>query len=140
MMRRLPLALTAIASALLVAACSGGGTTPNAGSSGLSTYDGRLANSGISHPKFLRLFRTPPHPPPQRHRVTGADIARARAAGWQKLSSVPAFPNGAQTEILLTDGTVAVFDYCSSTMYRLTPDQNGSYVNGTWAQMPSLPS
>ncbi|HEY1869113.1 MAG TPA: hypothetical protein VGG70_12520 [Candidatus Cybelea sp.] len=136
-MRRLPFALMAIATALLVAACSGGGTTP---STGTSTYDGRLANSGVSHPKFLRLFRTPPHPPPRRHKITGADIARARAAGWQPLSSVPAFPNGPQTELLLTDGTVAVFDGCSSTMYRLAPDNTGSYVNGTWSSMPSLPN
>jgi len=136
-MRRLPFALTAIATALLVTACSGGGTTPTTGA---SSYDGRLANSGVSHPKFLRLIRTPAHPPPRRHKITGADIARARAAGWQPLSSVPSFPNGPQTEVMLTDGTVAVWDYCSSTMYRLAPDQNGSYVNGTWSSMPSLPN
>ncbi len=136
-MRRLPFALMAIASALLVAACSGGGTTPSTGTA--TSYNGRLANSGIAHPKFLRLYRTPPHPPAIKHKITGAQIARARAAGWAPLSSVPAFPNGPQTEILLTDGTVAVFDYCSATMYRLTPDQNGSYLNGTWSSMPSLP-
>ena len=139
-MRRLPFALTAIASALLVAACSGGGTTPSTGTSAPTTYDGRLANSGISHPKFLRLYRTPAHPPVRRHKITGADIARARAAGWQPLSSVPSFPNGPQTEVLLTDGSVAVFDYCSATMYRLTPSNTGSYVNGTWSAMPSLPN
>jgi len=136
-MRRSPFALTAIASALLVTACSGGGTTPSTGSA--TTYDGRLANSGIAHPKFLRMFRTPPHPPPIRHKITAAQIVRARAAGWQPLASVPSFPNGPQTEVLLTDGSVAVWDYCSSTMYRLAPDQNGSYVNGTWSSMPSLP-
>jgi hypothetical protein len=87
----------------------------------------------------MRLIRTPAHPPKRRHKITGAEIARARAAGWQPLSSVPSFPNGPQTELLMTDGTVAVFDYCSSTMYRLSPSNTGSYVNGTWASMPSLP-
>jgi hypothetical protein len=140
MMRRLPFALTAIASALLVAACSGGGTTPSTGTSAPTSYNGRLANSGIAHPKFLRLYRTPPHPPAIKHKITGAQIARARAAGWTPLSSVPAFPNGPQTEVMLTDGTVAVYDYCSSTMYRLAPDQSGSYVHGTWSSMPSLPN
>lgn len=136
-MRRLPFALTAIASALLVTACSGGGTTP--ATQTVSTYDGRLANSGISHPKFMRLIRTPAHPPKRTHKITGADIARARAAGWQPVSGVPNFPNGPQTFLQMTDGTIAVFDYCSSTMYRLAPSNTGSYVNGTWSSMPSLP-
>lgn len=49
-------------------------------------------------------------------------------------------PAGALVEFQLTDGTVMVQSYNESTWYRLTPDNTGSYVNGTWTQLASLPS
>ncbi len=49
-------------------------------------------------------------------------------------------PAGALVEFLLTDGTVLVQSYNENTWYRLTPDNTGSYVNGTWKQAASLPS
>src|SRR5437764_306212 len=49
-------------------------------------------------------------------------------------------PAGALVEFLLTDGTVMVQSYNESTWYKLTPDNTGSYVNGTWKQVASLPS
>ena len=49
-------------------------------------------------------------------------------------------PNGALVEFLLTDGTVMVQSYSENTWYKLTPDNTGSYVNGTWSQLASLPS
>ena len=55
------------------------------------------------------------------------------------MSSVPAFPNGPQTEQVMTDGTVLVFDDCSSSVYQLTPDSHGNYITGTWSSAPSLP-
>jgi hypothetical protein len=136
-LRRFPVALTLLAFGLLIAGCSGGNvTTPTTATSA----DGRLVDSGIANPRALRLMRTPPFPPPIRHRVTAADRQRASEAGWQKMSSVPAFPNGPQTEILLTDGTVLVFDECASNVYQLTPDSSGNYLTGTWSSAPSLPS
>src|SRR5690348_1968788 len=47
--------------------------------------------------------------------------------------------------LLLTDGTVMVNDQGptnngGSGWWRLTPDINGSYVNGTWSQLASLPA
>jgi hypothetical protein len=141
MMRRLPLAIAALSSAVLFAACSGGTTTgPTAGTSMASLPSTGLANYGSSRPRFLRLLHTPAHPPPIKHRVTSAMIARSRAAGWQQLSSYPAFPNGPQTELLLTDGTVLVYDYCSSEVFKLTPDKNGNYLTGSWTQLASLPN
>ena len=47
-------------------------------------------------------------------------------------------PAGALVEFLLTDGTVMVQSYNQNTWYRLTPDNTGSYVNGTWKQTASL--
>lgn len=85
-------------------------------------------------------MHTPPLPPRARHRITAAARAAARAGGWQRMASVPPFPNGPQTEELLTDGTVLVFDECSTTVYKLTPDHSGNYLTGTWSAAPSLPS
>ncbi|HEY2444326.1 MAG TPA: hypothetical protein VGI20_01125 [Rhizomicrobium sp.] len=49
-------------------------------------------------------------------------------------------PAGALVEFLLTDGTVMVQSFNENTWYKLTPDNTGSYVNGTWTQLASLPS
>ncbi len=49
-------------------------------------------------------------------------------------------PDGAETVLLLTDGRALVQGYNDSDWWTLTPDINGSYVNGTWTQVASLPS
>jgi hypothetical protein len=41
--------------------------------------------------------------------------------------------------LLLTDGTVLAHVSCDPSWYKLTPDINGNYINGTWTQMASLP-
>src|SRR5207249_3881859 len=43
------------------------------------------------------------------------------------------------TALLLTDGAVMAQNNGGNDWYRLTPDNNGSYVNGTWSQLASLP-
>lgn len=139
-MRRFPFALITIVAAALVAGCSNNAAAPPAGAPASSLGSTHIVDSGIAQPRSLRLFRTPPHPPPRRHAITGAMRRRARAGGWQQISSIPAFPNGPQTELLMTDGSVLVFDYCATNVYKLTPDQTGSYVTGTWKQLASLPS
>jgi hypothetical protein len=49
-------------------------------------------------------------------------------------------PNGITFTMLLTDGTVLAQDGLYYYMWwKLTPDINGSYVNGTWTQLASLP-
>src|SRR5579863_9686537 len=61
---------------------------------------------------------------------------------WQPLAHQPSFTAG--TALLLTDGTVLVHheepNQGFSEWYKLTPDINGSYVNGTWTQLASLAS
>ena len=63
----------------------------------------------------------------------------AGAQSWQPLTHQPSFPAGAA--LLLTDGTVMVHHEDAndgySEWYKLTPDIDGSYVNGTWSQMAS---
>src|SRR5580700_7283895 len=49
-------------------------------------------------------------------------------------------PDGAGIAFLLTDGTVIVQGNGESDWAKLTPDNKGSYVNGTWTQIASLPS
>jgi len=60
---------------------------------------------------------------------------------WTSLTNQPSFlVSGASTPMLLTDGTVLVQDTCATDWWRLTPDIYGSYVNGTWTQVASLPT
>jgi hypothetical protein len=42
--------------------------------------------------------------------------------------------------LLLTDGTIIAHVSCDQTWWKLTPDSSGSYVNGTWSTIASLPS
>src|SRR5271167_1360342 len=49
-------------------------------------------------------------------------------------------PDGAIVPFLLTDGTVLVQGNQGQDWWKLTPDINGSYVNGTWTQVASLAS
>jgi len=71
-----------------------------------------------------------------------AGIGIASGQSWQPLTHQPDFTAGAA--LLLTDGTVMVHHEDAndgySEWYKLTPDINGSYVNGTWSQMASLAS
>jgi hypothetical protein len=60
---------------------------------------------------------------------------------WAPLNNQPTFlGRGASNPILLTDGTVLIQDEGSQDWWRLTPDLSGSYVNGTWTPIASLPA
>jgi len=67
------------------------------------------------------------------------------AAGrWQQLVNQPTFL--CDTALLLTDGRVMVHQYGDpnhngqgmNNWWALTPDVNGSYLNGTWSQLASM--
>ena len=64
--------------------------------------------------------------------------AQIGAPGWQTLRNPPTFIT--DTALVLTDGTVMVHEYCTSNWHRLTPDNRGSYVNGTWSTLASMPA
>jgi hypothetical protein len=84
-----------------------------------------------------------PHPIPHAPRDLSG-YARPSLRGpspWTPLTNQPTFlVNGAANPILLTDGTVLVQDGGFPDWWKLTPDANGSYVNGTWSQVASLPA
>ena len=64
-------------------------------------------------------------------------VSPALAGGtWQSPCCTSFFPTN---PLLLTDGTVIAHAGSTADWYRLTPDITGSYVNGTWSQIASLP-
>ena len=66
--------------------------------------------------------------------VSGAGLA-------QTLTNLKHQPkNGIQITFQLTDGTVLAQGNGASDWWKLTPDNTGSYVNGTWTQVASLPA
>ncbi|HTT82202.1 MAG TPA: hypothetical protein VMF67_01845 [Rhizomicrobium sp.] len=63
--------------------------------------------------------------------------AAAHAQKVVRLTNQP--PDGALVTFQMTDGTVLAQSDDENTWYKLTPDDTGSYVNGTWSQVASLP-
>src|ERR1700758_490582 len=65
---------------------------------------------------------------------------------WTRLINQPTFL--CDTALLLTDGRVMVHQYGDpqhngqgmNNWWALTPDANGSYLNGTWSQLASMSS
>jgi hypothetical protein len=81
---------------------------------------------------FIRPGSAPARPSPD-----------AATLGWQSLTNAPPLDPGAM--FLLTDGTVMVQDVGASgagspNWWRLTPDDSGSYLDGSWSRAASLPS
>ncbi len=72
-------------------------------------------------------------------RPTFLEMNKSKAVWTPVTAQGPFGSNGAGTAVLLTDGTVAIHDNFSS-WYKLTPDNTGSYINGSWSQLASLPS
>lgn len=62
----------------------------------------------------------------------------AQSGTWSALTH--AFPGTPDTALLLTDGTVIMHDECTVNWKKLTPDNTGSYKNGTWSSIASMPS
>lgn len=79
----------------------------------------------------------------------------AIAGTWQPLAHQPVLPGipdpqnigqflpgGAAFPILLTDGSVIIQNNgaaADGTVWKLTPDSAGSYVDGTWSQLATMP-
>lgn len=104
------------------------------------------AAATVARPATANAQRLTPIPHPIGAPDPTAAGARAAAAPqlapsqWTPLVAQPVFLfNGAASPILLTDGTVLVQDSGFPDWWRLTPDDTGSYVNGTWSEVASLP-
>jgi hypothetical protein len=78
----------------------------------------------------------PPLPPPPLRRSGKKPPV---GGSWSLAPSAPGSPP-LSSPLLLTDGTVIAHVSCTGTWWKLTPDFTGSYTNGSWAQIASLPS
>jgi hypothetical protein len=58
---------------------------------------------------------------------------------WENVTTAPSGDGGLSAPILLTDGTIMVHDPEEPDWWKLTPDITGSYTNGTWSQLASMP-
>lgn len=75
--------------------------------------------------------------------ASAASLTGNAASGgtWTPLTNQPSFlADGASNPVLLTDGSVLIQDAGFPDWWKLTPDKSGSYVNGTWSQVASLPA
>jgi hypothetical protein len=67
---------------------------------------------------------------------THAIKEKVMAGTWQGLVNQPTF--NTSTMILLTDGRVMVQEEAQQHWHALTPDNNGSYINGTWSTLKDM--
>jgi hypothetical protein len=103
--------------------------------------------ASVVRPDLARAQSPRPKPLPPHKNVKSAPhhapVAPAAAPSWQLLTTQPPLLNyaacGPGSPILLTDGTVMLADNGCQDWWKLTPDASGSYVNGTWTQLASLP-
>jgi len=109
-----------------------------ASAAGEHTSAGRAAQSSAGARPILG--------PPVGHAKAAAAVPSLVPAGtsspWEPLKNAPSFYPG--TMLLTSDGTVLVHAEPSSggtrTWYKLTPDAQGNYVDGTWSQIAPMPS
>jgi FG-GAP-like repeat len=78
-------------------------------------------------------------------RATPQPVSPPFGGTWQVTAAAPPVGTLLNNPLLLTDGSVIVFAEivqpgAPSTVFKLSPDAFGSYVNGTWSQIASLPS
>jgi len=100
----------------------------------------------LSRAHYERLVYSAPellwrltHPTAKEHGTP----SNAGNSPWQLIATAPPINAGAM--IQLTDGTLMVQDQGSQNSgtgnwWRFSPNENGSYVNGSWSQLASMPS
>jgi hypothetical protein len=57
------------------------------------------------------------------------------AQHWLPVPTPPTAFNAGGIALQLTDGTIMVQHYDSSTWWKLTPDEHADYTNGTWSKL-----
>ncbi|WGJ16423.1 hypothetical protein QEV83_09420 [Methylocapsa sp. D3K7] len=94
-----------------------------------------------SHPTVWNEFLSKlPRRPSGLPRATRQPLSPPAGGTWQVVTAVPGGgAPGLCDPQLLTDGTVIVHNCDAPDWWKLTPDNTGSYVNGTWTAIGSLP-
>ena len=94
----------------------------------------------LSAQSYPRPKPIPPYKNSLPHFALNADSS----SSWQLVTVQPPLLQynlcGPGNPILLTDGTVMLADDGCQDWWKLTPDNTGNYVNGTWTELASLPS
>jgi hypothetical protein len=91
-----------------------------------------------SHPaEWAQFLSQLPQRPSETAKPSTTNRAVFSGGTWQAVTSAPV--GELCNPLLLTDGTVMVAECNTPGWYKLTPDISGSYVNGTWSQLASLP-
>jgi hypothetical protein len=102
-----------------------------------------FAQTEVFDPDHMRPLPHPVgHPPATVQSGEGAGGSGGvggTPGAWTPLTNQLNLFDGIANPILLSDGTVLVQDAGYNDWYRLTPDQNGSYVNGTWSKIALAP-
>jgi hypothetical protein len=87
-----------------------------------------------------------PYPVPVHHHRPLADhrhtTSPTATGSWSELTREPGYPPffyGITNPILLTDGSVLLQDLGTGSFVRFVPDENGSYINGTFQGADGLP-
>lgn len=103
--------------------------------------------AGIAGSGFAGAQRARPIPHPigvlqgPKGTAQAKSAAKAGSGSWAPLAHQPTFLiNGASNPILLTDGSVLIQDAAFPDWWKLTPDRYGSYINGSWTEVASLPA
>jgi hypothetical protein len=122
--------------------------------SGVQTRAGQTVDFGpapppLSRPVAQRLMANPgllseakkqwPHGSSEIALAPRSDEAAPPTGGTWTSGNRPSGDPSLSNPLLLTDGTVIAHVSCTGTWWKLTPDNTGSYVNGTWSQIASLP-
>ena len=90
------------------------------------------------HPEAWANFLSQlPRRPAGAPQATHPRQAPTAGGTWTLINHSP--PAGICNPLLLTDGSVIAANCNTPDWYKLTPDNTGSYVNGTWTQIASLP-
>ena len=102
-------------------------------------------SSAIAQSTGAQAFPKPMPIPPKKGAIRpAATPTLAPGSPWQLLTNQPPVLDyadcGPGNPILLTDGTVMLQDDGCQDWWKLTPDEFGSYVNGTWTQLASTPA
>ena len=70
---------------------------------------------------------------------TAATASTAKPSFGGTWTALPPAPGGLTTPLLLTDGTVIVSKADTKEWFKLTPDINGNYANGSWSHIAPMP-
>ena len=138
-MRHLSIFLSMLVPILFVAGCSGNGAAPGENASAPSTVPLVRSSRELGNAARMLHLRHTPLPLRHRHQPTSTERARALAGGWTPVTNTAPWTDGADSELLMTNGTVMVHDYCTSNWYALAPDKNGNYVRVRGRKRPRCP-